>query len=265
MTYKRVLVWFSCGEASLNAAKLALEVFGDLCEIIYCNTFAFEHPDNLRYFADAEKWLDVKIKVLASTRYTDIYDVFDKTGWLIGPRGARCTTELKKNVRMEYQHPDDLHVFGFTSDELQRAEDFRTDNHDIQVWFPLIEQGISKKDCRARIKAAGIETPAMYKLGYKNNNCIGCVKGGMGYWNKIRVDFREAFDRMALQERKMGISVCRKEVPKSKRKDPKVRESYPVFLDELSPKAGRYKSEPDIECGVGCNPATPSHLTKEKA
>ena len=26
-----------------------------------------------------------------------------------------------------------------------------------------------------------------------------------------------------------------------------------VFLDELPPNAGRYKSEPDIECGVLCS------------
>ena len=29
----------------------------------------------------------------------------------------------------------------------------------------------------------------MYDLGYPNNNCIGCIKGGMGYWNRIRKDF----------------------------------------------------------------------------
>ena len=35
---------------------------------------------------------------------------------------------------------------------------------------------------------AGIKQPVMYSMGYNNNNCIGCVKGGMGYWNKIRKD-----------------------------------------------------------------------------
>ena len=32
-------------------------------------------------------------------------------------------------------------------------------------------------------------------MGYNNNNCIGCIKGGMGYWNKIRVDFPEVFEK----------------------------------------------------------------------
>ena len=25
----------------------------------------------------------------------------------------------------------------------------------------------------------GIEIPVMYRLGYNNNNCVGCVKGGI--------------------------------------------------------------------------------------
>lgn len=53
---------------------------------------------------------------------------------------------------------------------------------------------------------AGIEIPAMYKMGYNNNNCIGCVKGGMGYWNKIRKDFPEVFNRMAVIEREVGAT-----------------------------------------------------------
>ena len=48
--------------------------------------------------------------------------------------------------------------------------------------------------------------PEMYHLGYHNNNCVGCVKGGMAYWNKIRVDFPGIFDRMAVLERKLGRS-----------------------------------------------------------
>ena len=83
-------------------------------------------------------------------------------------------------------------------------------------------------------KMIAIDLPAMYKLGYHNNNCIGCVKGKKGYWNKIRVDFPDIFWKMAKLERELNFSLC------------------DVFLDELPPNAGRYKDEPDIECGVLC-------------
>lgn len=240
----RVLAWFSCGDASAVAAKLAIEKYGKKqCEVLYCDTFAYEHPDNRRFFADVQRWLGVKIKILKSAEYTDIFDVFEKTGWLVGPGGARCTTELKKNLRTAYQRADDLHVFGFTSDEVHRIAKFWSSNPDLMAEFPLYDRSITKADCHQRMRDAGIELPAMYKLGYRNNNCIGCVKGGSGYWNKIRVDFPEAFDRMARVERKMDVAICN-----SRAGGKRVR----VFLDELDPQVGRFETEPDIECGVLC-------------
>lgn len=46
----------------------------------------------------------------------------------------------------------------------------------MSVLLPLIEEGIDKQGCLDIIAAAGIKLPAMYGLGYKNNNCLGCVK-----------------------------------------------------------------------------------------
>jgi hypothetical protein len=85
----RVLCWFSCGAASALAAKLAVQKYGDLCEVVYCDTLAYEHPDNRRFMLDVEGWLDKPVKILKSAEYTDIYDVFLKTRWLIGTKGAR--------------------------------------------------------------------------------------------------------------------------------------------------------------------------------
>lgn len=243
----RVLAWFSCGDASAVAAKLAVEEFGDRCEVLYCDTFAYEHPDNKRFFWDVQEWIGKEIKILRSTEYTDIYDVFRKTRWLVGVGGARCTTELKKVVRKKYQTVDDIHVFGFTSDEQHRIDRFWKENPELFARFPLMEQGITKSECHRRMRAAGIELPAMYLMGYKNNNCIGCVKGQSGYWNKIRRDFPEVFDKMAKLERELNAAICKREgVTNGKR----WRER--VFLDELPPDAGRYDGEPDIECGVLC-------------
>ncbi len=87
----------------------------------------------------------------------------------------------------------------------------------------------------------------MYKMGYINNNCIGCVKGGIGYWNKIRQDFPEIYKERALMERKLGYALLKRE----KRVNGK-RVGIPAFLDELPPNIGRYKSEPSIECGIIC-------------
>lgn len=243
----RVLSWFSCGDASAYASKLAVDRYGDECEVLYCDTFAYEHPDNPRFFADVEKWLDRKIKVLRSDEYRDIFDVFYRTRWLVGVGGARCTTELKKNVRKAYQRADDIHVFGYTADEGVRIDRFWEENPELLAEFPLFDAGVTKAECHAAVRDAGIELPAMYRLGYKNNNCIGCVKGQSGYWNKIRHDFPEAFAKMAATERDLNAAICKKEgVANGKRWRKR------VFLDELPRSAGRYSIEQDIECGVLC-------------
>jgi hypothetical protein len=246
-TNRRVLAWFSCGDASAVAAKLSVEKYGAACEVCYCDTFAYEHPDNLRFFSDVQAWLGVPIHILKSDDYTDIYDVFRRTRWLVGIGGALCTTELKKNVRKAYQRVDDVHVFGFTVEELHRVERFKKENPELYAEFPLVDAGLTKDDCHRMVREAGIELPAMYTLGYKNNNCIGCVKGGSGYWNKIRRDFPADFNRMAAMERELDAAICKREgVIDGKR----WRER--VFLDELPPDAGVYTDEPDIECGVLC-------------
>lgn len=235
MSKNRVLIWFSCGSTSAYAAKLTIQEYPD-AEVLYCDTLAYEHSDNRRFMSDVEKWIGKKIKILRSEKYTDIFDVFDKTGWLVGIGGARCTLELKRKVRELYQESGDIHVFGFTYEEQKRINSFVERNPELNLYFPLSEMKITKQDCLNMLMLAGIELPAMYKLGYKNNNCIGCVKGQKGYWNKIRVDFPDAFERMSKQERKMGVRI---------NKD--------VFLDELNPNSGNYKSEFDIECGVSCS------------
>ena len=87
----------------------------------------------------------------------------------------------------------------------------------------------------------GIELPKMYDLGYNHNNCIGCVKGGMGYWNQIRKDFPEHYNKMAKIEREINHSIFRN-------KDTNER----IWLDELSIDAGNYKKEPPISCDLSC-------------
>jgi hypothetical protein len=161
--------------------------------------------------------------------------VFEDKRYINNIYGAPCTTQIKKYLREEYEreHAPDLQIFGYTFDERHRAERIQTNFPEINFWFPLIENNLSKSDCLAMIQNAGIELPMMYRLGYNNNNCIGCPKGGMGYWNKIRKDFPEAFHRMAALEREYEYSL------------------FDVFLDELPPDAGRH-NEPDISCSMFC-------------
>lgn len=238
---ERIVCWFSCGAASAVATKLAItENAGKLPLVIAYTEIAEEHPDNRRFLAECEKWFDHPITIIRNETYdASIYEVFKRKRFIVGPFGAPCTRLLKREMRQKFEQKGDKQVFGYTVEEEERACDFIDRNPDVDVMLPLIQRGLSKVDCIAMIRDAGIEIPAMYRMGYRNNNCIGCVKGGAGYWNKIRVDFPGRFERMAKLEREIGASIIR-------------RNGESVYLDEMSPTMGNHQTEPDIECSIFC-------------
>lgn len=240
MNSPRRIVWFSCGAASAVTAKLTVHKYPGT-EVVYCDTSDEEHPDNLRFRRDVEKWIEQPVTVIKSKEYTSISDVFRKRRYMSGISGAICTAQMKKVPRFEFQRPDDIHLFGFTADEPKRIRDFQANNFELLLEWPLRDMGITKDEVYEWITAAGIELPVMYKLGYRNNNCIGCVKAtSPGYWAKIRKDFPKWFNLRAKQSREIG---CRLVRLKGKR----------IFLDELPEGDFKFKyRKENLSCGPEC-------------
>ena len=236
---KPIIAWWSAGVTSAVAVKLAIQEFGDLVRPIYFQIDS-AHEDNKRFKEQCEDWYGMPIEVWRSEKYTDQFDVIRQERYVNGPAGARCTTELKKKVRQRVESEVDYsgQVFGFeySKKEINRAIRFKEQYPNAKPLFPLIEKKMTKPECLHFLKKTGIEAPKMYSLGYHNNNCIGCVKGGMGYWNKIRSDFPEHFDKMAKLERDVGRSCIKG-----------------TFLDELDPNRGRSQEVIMPDCGNFCD------------
>src|SRR5574342_7785 len=139
----RRLVWFSCGAASAVAADLTLQLYpNDDVEVVYCNTLKSEHPDNLRFMRDVEKWINWPITIIESDKYNSIDEVFMHTKYMSGIAGARCTVEMKKIPRENFQDEKDTHIFGYTSDEEKRIERFEKQNSSLNVEWILRDHGI---------------------------------------------------------------------------------------------------------------------------
>ncbi len=238
---RRVVCWFSAGAASAVASMLTVREHPNAI-LVYTETGA-EHPDNERFIADVEKLLDKKVIRLKSEAFTDTWDVFEKTRWLVGVAGARCTTELKKIPRILFQRDTDLQIFGYTIEEQARLERFAKNNPEMNISCPLIDKQLSKADCFDIISQAGIELPVMYGLGFRNNNCIGCPKGGQKYWGRIRKYFPEVFDRMSKVERDLDVAI-------NKRYEDEER--VKVFLDELPDDLLITEPEQSVSCGLFC-------------
>ena len=234
---RRLVAWFSAGAPSAVCAKLALKRYDNVS--IVRTVIDSEHEDNARFAADCAIWFGQPVIEIRSEKYATHWDVIEKRRYISGHDGALCTVELKKIPRYEFQRPDDLHIFGYSIEEEHRIARLKEQNPELDLAFPLIEAGLSKADCLAMVDRAGIVLPAMYRLGYRNNNCIGCSKAtGPGYWNRIRVTHPDAFDRMAKAQRMLDYTQVK-------------LGGVPVFLDELPPDAGSHV-EPDIECSLLC-------------
>lgn len=233
---KTVIAWFSAGVTSTVAIKIALEKY-DNVQIYFCETNQ-HHEDNKKFISEVEKWYGQKINILTNNKWKSVEAVLNH-GYINSPNGAYCTKVLKKDVRIALEKIIDYEsqVFGFEyeSKQVKRAERFIEQYPNSKAIFPLIDAKLNKKDCMEILIKEGIELPMMYRLGYSNNNCIGCVKGGMGYWNKIRIDFPEIFDRTAKLERKAGHTCIKG-----------------VYLDELDPNKGRHENIELPECGIYC-------------
>lgn len=199
----RIVCQFSCGAASAVATKLAIAQYGATHDVQIINAFVKEeHEDNRRFLADCESWFGRPITVLRDEKYAaSTIEIFRRKQFIKSRFGAACTTELKRKLLDKWKQPGDVMVFGFTAEEAERLDDFRERNPDRPVIAPLIDAGLGKEDCKAMVHRAGIELPVMYRMGYENANCIGCVKGGEGYFRAIKQDFPAQFAELAdLQE-----------------------------------------------------------------
>ena len=236
----RVLIWFSCGAASAVAAYLGVQKYPE-AQLIYCDTMVNEHPDNERFLQDVERWTEKSVTRIRSSKYESVDEVIQITKYISGPKGAPCTRELKKIPRFNFQQPGDLHIFGMTADEWERILKFRKSNPELDFDWILWKKGITHEDCLDMLKDARIDLPTMYKLGFKNNNCIGCVKaGGVHYWAKIRKFFPEVFEKRCVQSRAIRARLL-------------MFEGTRIYLDQLPANVDvEGNDEEQIECGVFC-------------
>ena len=205
---KDIICWWSGGITSAIACKITIDLYGkDRCRVIYIATHN-EDEDTERFKADCENLYDLGIEEISAIgegkKYSSIEDVWYDFESLNVAHGAICSSELKRQVRLDFQRKTEYthQVFGFEIEEVNRAKNIKKNYPKSMPIFPLLMFGLSKKDCIKKMEQYGIEVPRMYRLGFNNNNCFntGCVQGGVGYWKKIQKEYPDKFEKMAKVE-----------------------------------------------------------------
>lgn len=276
-----IVVWFICGAASAVAAKKTIERYGTTNPIrVVNNPIKDEHSDNQRFLKDVEKWLGLPIEFAINSKYKSCscVDVWEDENLMASNMFAPCTQKLKKEARYEWEVKNrcDWTVLGFTKEEKKRFTRFQLKERPASIW---ILENISKADCFQIVLDAGIELPEIYRLGYPNANCIGCVKASSAtYWNHVRKVHPAIFAERAEQSRRIGTNGAKlarvnlKYLPWAVKigdryydKDTgeqlstlndkgKLTHLIRVHLDDLPTNAkGRPMKNMDFECGIFCN------------
>ncbi len=231
---KITVSYFSTGVSSAVATKMMI---GEIDRIMYTH-IDDQHPDTMRFLHDCEEWFGQEIEVWQSDRFRSVDECCRAVGFLKSPAGAACTSRLKRDVRKQFEKDNNLRIiWGFDSKEVGRSEKIIDSMPDHEHVFPLIDAGMPKEHIHRILRGSGIKRPVMYDLGYHNNNCIGCIRGGLGYWNHIRVDFPEVFKSRVKLERDIGYPIL---TPKY------------GWLDELDPQRGRHKPPLCDSCNIFC-------------
>ena len=241
---KLKIAWFSAGVSSMVATFLT----PDIDKIIYIH-IDDQHEDSIRFVKDSERLFNKEIEIVQSDRYKNVADCILGHGFIRNPYSMYhpCTSVLKRQVRKDWeeQHKnyDLTYVWGMDLNEGlgsdNRAKRLMSSNPDYQHEFPLITKQLTKQEAHGICSCEGIKRPLMYDLGFHNNNCVGCVKGGFWYWNHIRKIFPDVFDAWSKHERTLGASILHDK-------------NGAVYLDELDPKRGKKTEEISIDCNVAC-------------
>ena len=240
----RVVCHFSCGAASAVATKLAIAKYGHE-RILILNAFLVEeHEDNRRFLADCAEWFEHAVTEVRDEKYgASTLQIWRRKRYIMSRHGAPCSMHLKREPLAALALPGDTDVIGYTIEELDRFESMK-ERYPGSIEAPLIDKGLTKSDCMAMLERAGVQLPEMYRLGFHNANCVGCPKGGEGYWNKIRDVFPERFVQISEIQESIGPGAYFF-------RNRQTGERY--GLKDLPIGRGNYPTEKSISCSFFCD------------
>lgn len=278
-----IICWWSGGVTSAVACYKAIEMFGiRRCLFIMIDT-KNEHKDTYRFKKDCEKLYNKKIKTISEVgnQYKSIQDVWEKHLSLNVAHGAICSYKLKRVAREKWQKKNFFthQIFGFEFDlkEFNRATSLRLNHPSAKAIFPLLMFGYDKQKCIEILQEKQIAVPVMYQYGFRNNNCFktGCVQGGIGYWQKIKEDFPNKFNKMAQVEhnltnkKKQAVTMLKDQSNLAKQTKNqlvflKKHPDYPHLksIEDMKPRPVK----PLMECNgfCGTNDLNPTNETEEE-
>ena len=193
---QRIICTLSGGKSSAFATQLAIREYGAVNCILYFNDTGWEHPDLYRFLDDLSAYFGIPITNDSDGRNPET--LFFDQGMLANSRVPFCSSVLKAQRLQRFVQDGDTLIFGISHSEAHRAvriarvydELAMRKRIKLNVHFPLMTHNITGDEIDNWFSEIGIELPALYRMGFKHNNCGGgCVRSGKAQWlHLLRVD-----------------------------------------------------------------------------
>ena len=187
----------SFGAGVQTTALVILNLTGKLprstSRVVFADTGA-EHPDTYAFIQSFRQWISDHGGEFVSVRYGDLYDDYYAKQVIPYRTLRRCTDKYKIRPVRRYlrtlvgtsRTAKATVQLGISTDEQRRAVP-----SDVQ-WasnrYPLIELGMSRRDCIETIIQAGVPVPP-------KSGCFFCPFQGKRAWARLRARNPELFTR----------------------------------------------------------------------
>lgn len=205
---KRHIVMWSGGITSWAVARQVIAEHGKASTTLLFADTLIEDEDLYTFNEQASEKLGVPITRVADGRTP--WQVFEDARWLGNTRIAQCSHKLKQEPCRAWiaANTDPLNTVLYVG--IEAIETHRLPAI-IRGWSPwTVDAPLTRPPYRdkaqiiAEARAAGLETPRLYRLGWEHNNCGGsCVKGGQAQWVRLLEVFPERYARVEAFEQRM--------------------------------------------------------------
>lgn len=206
----KVVVGFSGGVSSAYCAGWALRVFNPADVVFLHHDTKEEDPDTYRFIREMAAALKHPVTERSDGR--SVTEVIRDEEALPNNRMAFCSRILKARPKTLYLRElrdagetDVTMVLGFSAIEWKRVQ--RATAHassgGYKVRFPMIEGKVTKQAAADWCMSLGVRPPRMY-LWSEHANCVGCARGGKGYWLAVAKNAPEVFAQRAALEEEFG-------------------------------------------------------------
>lgn len=251
---------FSSGAGSALAAKRIAESMGrdDRLTLLFADVG--EHPDNYRFMREAHQWIGGDLVVITNGGRGP-WDVFKEERFIGNTMVDLCSRKLKREPMAAWLaqncDPIDTHIhLGFDWTEEHRFHRAQPRWAPWTVRAPLCEgEVLDKAEGMAMMAQQGIEPPLLTRRGYPHANCRGgCVKAGMGQWEKLLRDDPAEYAWWEREEAETAVIIGKKVTILRDRRGGTTK---PMSLADFRERLGVAPLEDDERVFGACGCSTP--------